>query len=48
MVSRTLLALAEITAMPRGMGLPAMGAHVEGEAIDHAHHSHQVKIRLPG
>ncbi|MGW9032093.1 hypothetical protein ACWGQ5_50530 [Streptomyces sp. NPDC055722] len=42
------VSLAEITAMPRGMELPAMGAHVEGEVIDHAHHNLQVKIRLPG
>ncbi|MEU1596823.1 hypothetical protein ABZ468_29230 [Streptomyces sp. NPDC005708] len=28
--------------------LPAMGAYGEGEVIDHAHHNHQVKVRLPG
>ncbi|MGI5139965.1 MULTISPECIES: hypothetical protein [unclassified Streptomyces] len=42
------VALAEATAMPRWMELPAMGAYVEGEVIDHAHHNHQVKVRLPG
>ncbi|MFR9791152.1 hypothetical protein ACL07V_21250 [Streptomyces sp. MB22_4] len=42
------VALAEITAMPQGMELPPLGAHVEGTVIDHAHHNHQVKIRLPG
>ncbi|MFJ2307177.1 hypothetical protein [Streptomyces sp. NPDC087787] len=41
------VALAEITAMPRGMELPPLGAHIEGTVIDHAHHNHQVKIRLP-
>ncbi|GGJ36914.1 hypothetical protein GCM10010121_055110 [Streptomyces brasiliensis] len=42
------VALAEITAMPRGTELPAMGAHVVGEVIDHAHRNHLVKVRLPG
>ncbi|WP_268982681.1 hypothetical protein [Streptomyces sp. HF10] len=41
------MALAEITAMPRGMELPSLGAHVVGTVIDHAHHNHQVKIRSP-
>jgi hypothetical protein len=40
------VALAEITAMPRGMELPPLGTHVEGTVIDHAQHNHQVKIRL--
>ncbi|MFJ9295266.1 hypothetical protein [Streptomyces asoensis] len=38
--------LAEITAMPHHMELPAMGAAVAGEVIWHADHNHQVKIRL--
>ncbi|MFJ9924688.1 hypothetical protein ACIRU5_01525 [Streptomyces misionensis] len=41
------VALAEITVMPRGMELPPLGAHVEGAVIGHAHHNHQVQIRLP-
>ncbi|MFF9816672.1 hypothetical protein [Streptomyces sp. NPDC014006] len=40
------VALAEITAMPRGMDLPALGAFVSGEVIWHAAHNHQVKVRL--
>ncbi|MGW5462208.1 hypothetical protein [Streptomyces sp. NPDC003996] len=40
------VALAEITAMPRGMDLPALGAFVSGEVIWHAAHSPQVKVRL--
>ncbi|MFJ6908285.1 hypothetical protein ACWERF_29455 [Streptomyces griseoluteus] len=39
------VALAEITAMPPGMELPAIGASVEGEVIWHAH-NHQVRVRL--
>ncbi|MER6285429.1 hypothetical protein [Streptomyces sviceus] len=38
--------LAEITAMPHHMQLPAMGTTVTGEVIWHADHNHQVKIRL--
>ncbi|MEU5278565.1 hypothetical protein AB0G87_19375 [Streptomyces asoensis] len=38
--------LAEITAVPHGMELPAMGTTVTGEVIWHADHNHQVKIRL--
>ncbi|MFG2951408.1 hypothetical protein [Streptomyces adustus] len=38
--------LAEITAMPHPMELPAMGATVVGEVIWHADHNRQVKIRL--
>ncbi|WP_327318984.1 hypothetical protein [Streptomyces sp. NBC_01235] len=38
--------LAEITAMPHHMELPAMGATVAGEVIWHADHNRQVKIRL--
>ncbi|OIJ69202.1 hypothetical protein [Streptomyces mangrovisoli] len=38
--------LAEITAMPHHMELPAMGAAVAGEVIWHADHNRQVKIRL--
>ncbi|MEU6656851.1 hypothetical protein ABZ904_48040 [Streptomyces sp. NPDC046900] len=41
------VALAEVTAMPRGMELPVLGLYVEGEVVDHAQHNHQVKIRLP-
>ncbi|MET8783534.1 MULTISPECIES: hypothetical protein [unclassified Streptomyces] len=40
------VALAEITAMPHHMELPAMGAAVAGEVIWHADHNRQVKIRL--
>ncbi|MFH9893829.1 hypothetical protein ACH4OQ_33995 [Streptomyces luteogriseus] len=40
------IALAEITAMPRGMNLPALGALVSGEVLWHAAHNHQVKVRL--
>ncbi|MFF4804003.1 hypothetical protein ACFY1U_37445 [Streptomyces sp. NPDC001351] len=39
------VALAEITAMPLGMELPAIGASVEGEVFWHAH-NHQVRVRL--
>ncbi|WP_208614962.1 hypothetical protein [Streptomyces caeruleatus] len=39
------VALAEITAMPLGMELPALGASVEGEVFWHTH-NHQVRIRL--
>lgn len=42
------VAPAEITAMLRGMEPPAMGAFVDGDVIDHAHHSRRVKIRPPG
>ncbi|WP_228034090.1 S1 domain-containing protein [Streptomyces spongiae] len=38
--------LAEITAMPHHMELPAVGASVAGEVIWHTEHNHQVKIRL--
>ncbi|MFD7813347.1 hypothetical protein ACFV6E_10435 [Streptomyces sp. NPDC059785] len=37
--------LAEITAMPHGMKLPALGTRVEGEVFWHSHHL-QVRIRL--
>ncbi|AMW12865.1 hypothetical protein A4E84_27280 [Streptomyces qaidamensis] len=40
------LGLAEITAMPHHMELPAMGATVAGEVIWHADRNRQVKIRL--
>jgi hypothetical protein len=40
------VALAEITAMPHGMDLPALGAIVSGEVLWHATHNHQVKVRL--
>jgi hypothetical protein len=39
------VALAEITAMPQGMDLPALGADVKGEGFWHAH-NHQVRLRL--
>ncbi|MFF4400284.1 hypothetical protein [Streptomyces sp. NPDC001480] len=38
--------LAEITAMPHGMELPALGATVSGEVIWHVEHNRQVKVRL--
>lgn len=38
--------LAEITAMPHHMDLPALGATVAGEVIWHTDHNRQVKIRL--
>ncbi|XUL89192.1 hypothetical protein ACQ86D_23230 [Streptomyces galilaeus] len=38
--------LAEITAMPHHVELPALGATVVGEVIWHADHHRQVKIRL--
>lgn len=38
--------LAEITAMPHDMELPAMGAAVAGEVIWYVDHNRQVKIRL--
>ncbi|MEU8975224.1 hypothetical protein AB0D11_39350 [Streptomyces monashensis] len=40
------IGLAEITAMPHHMELPALGATVAGEVIWHADHDCQVKIRL--
>jgi hypothetical protein len=40
------IALAEITAMPHGMDLPALGTLVSGEVLWHAAHNHQVKVRL--
>ncbi|MEV5438218.1 hypothetical protein AB0K80_19725 [Streptomyces sp. NPDC052682] len=40
------ITLAEITAMPHGMDLPALGAFVSGEVIWHVAHNHQVKLRL--
>lgn len=40
------VALAEITVMPQGMGLPELGARVTGEVIDHAEHNHRVRVRL--
>jgi hypothetical protein len=39
------VALAEITAMPLGRELPALGASVEAEVYWHAH-NHQVRVRL--
>ncbi|MFI6659441.1 hypothetical protein ACIBL8_28355 [Streptomyces sp. NPDC050523] len=39
------VALAEITAMPQGMDLSALGAFVTGEVFWHAH-NHQVRVRL--
>ncbi|MEU9371242.1 hypothetical protein AB0D71_42765 [Streptomyces avermitilis] len=40
------IAWAEITAMPRGMDFPTLGALVNGEVLCHAAHNHQVKVRL--
>ncbi|WP_327369862.1 hypothetical protein [Streptomyces sp. NBC_01217] len=42
------VALAEIIAMPEGMGLPILGARIRGEVIGHAEHNHQVRVRLHG
>lgn len=42
------VALAEITAMPKEMDLPALGAFVSGEVFRHATHNHQVRVRLDG
>ncbi|MGY1499497.1 hypothetical protein ACW4TU_23435 [Streptomyces sp. QTS52] len=38
--------LAEISAMPHHMELPALGTTVAGEVISHADHNCQVRIRL--
>ncbi|WP_437004629.1 hypothetical protein [Streptomyces sp. enrichment culture] len=40
------VALAEITAMPLGMDLPAIGALVRGQVLWHADHNHHVEVRL--
>ncbi|WEO95320.1 hypothetical protein A6P39_015515 [Streptomyces sp. FXJ1.172] len=40
------MALAEITAMPQGIDLPALGARVIGEIIGNTEHNHQVRVRL--
>lgn len=40
------IALAEITAMPHRMDLPALGSFVNGQVLGHAAHIHQVKVRL--
>jgi hypothetical protein len=40
------IALAEITCMPLGMDLPALGASVSGEVYWHDDRHHQVRIRL--
>lgn len=40
------IGLAEITAMPHHMELPALGATVAGEVIRHTDHNRQVNIRL--
>ncbi|MFE5189410.1 hypothetical protein [Streptomyces sp. NPDC056628] len=40
------VALAEITAMPQGMDLPALGTFVSGAVYWHTAHNHQVKVRL--
>lgn len=40
------LGLAEVTALPRGMDLPALGAAIKGQVIWHADHNHQVKLIL--
>lgn len=39
------VALAEISGMPLGMELPALGASVEGEVFWHSR-NHQVRVRL--
>jgi hypothetical protein len=40
------IGLAEISAMPANLDLPAIGAQISGEVIWHAEHNHQVKIRI--
>ncbi|MEU1001371.1 hypothetical protein [Streptomyces tibetensis] len=40
------IALAEITRMPLGMDLPALGASVSGEVYWHDDRHHQVRVRL--
>ena len=40
------LGLAEITALPHGMDLPALGAAITGQVIWHVDHNHQVKLVL--
>ena len=40
------MALAEITAIPKDASLPALGARITGTVISHAHHNHQVRIKL--
>ena len=39
------IGLMEITAMPVGVSLPELGAHVVGEVIGHAGHNHQVSLK---
>lgn len=38
--------LAEISTMPRGTELPALGSRVAAEVIGHREHNHQVQLRL--
>jgi hypothetical protein len=40
------IVLVRVTAVPRGMGLPVLGAFVSGEVLWHVAHNHQVKVRL--
>ncbi|WP_148837169.1 hypothetical protein [Streptomyces sp. sk2.1] len=40
------MALAEITCMPLGMELPALGAFVSGEVYWHNDRNHQVRVWL--
>jgi hypothetical protein len=40
------LGLAEVTALPYGMDLPALGAAITGQVLWHADHDHQVKLIL--
>ncbi|MFE6869285.1 S1 RNA-binding domain-containing protein [Kitasatospora sp. NPDC057692] len=40
------LGLARVTAMPRCLGLPAVGQRVTGEVVWHADHNHQVGVTL--
>ncbi|MGW6734250.1 hypothetical protein [Streptomyces sp. NPDC055013] len=44
--ARDAIALAEITRMPLGMELPALGASVSGEVYWHDDRNHQVRVRL--
>lgn len=40
------IAPAEITAMPQGMDLPALGTFVSGVVFWHTAHNHQLKVRF--
>ncbi|MDI6105938.1 RNA-binding protein [Actinoplanes sp. NEAU-A12] len=42
------MGLAEVTTMPPGAVLPAVGTIVQGAVIDHTAHNHQVRLLLLG